>query len=47
MSVPEQSNGIAIRADGPTRRYQMGGAMIRAVDGISLEIREGESSWPC
>jgi putative ABC transport system ATP-binding protein len=33
--------GIAIRADALTRRYQMGGATIRAVDGISIEIREG------
>jgi putative ABC transport system ATP-binding protein len=42
MSVPEQNGGIAIRADALTRHYQMGGATIRAVDGISLEIREGE-----
>ena len=42
MSVPEQDGGIAIRADALTRHYQMGGATIRAVDGISLEIREGE-----
>lgn len=33
---------MAIRADELTRHYQMGGATIRAVDGISLEIREGE-----
>jgi putative ABC transport system ATP-binding protein len=42
MSVPEQNGGIAIRADALARHYQMGGATIRAVDGISLEIREGE-----
>src|SRR5580698_1943198 len=42
MSVPEQNGGIAIRADALTRHYQMGGATIRAVDGISLDIREGE-----
>ena len=42
MSVPGQNGGLAIRADGLTRHYQMGGATIRAVDGISLEIREGE-----
>src|SRR5579862_7194205 len=42
MSVLEQNGGIAIRANELTRHYQMGGATIRAVDGISLEIREGE-----
>src|SRR5580704_1603752 len=42
MSAPEQNGGAAIRADALTRHYQMGGATIRAVDGISLEIREGE-----
>jgi putative ABC transport system ATP-binding protein len=42
MSVPEQNRAMAIRADGLVRHYQMGGATIRAVDGISLEIREGE-----
>src|ERR1022692_4392008 len=42
MSVPEQNGGIAIRADALARHYQMGGATIRAVDGISLEIRAGE-----
>jgi putative ABC transport system ATP-binding protein len=42
MSIPEQNGAIAIRADGLTRRYQMGGATIRAVDGISIAIREGE-----
>jgi putative ABC transport system ATP-binding protein len=42
MNAPEQNGGLAIRADALTRYYQMGGATIRAVDGISLEIREGE-----
>jgi len=42
VSIPEQNGAVAIRADQLTRHYPMGGAMIRAVDGISLEIREGE-----
>jgi putative ABC transport system ATP-binding protein len=45
MSVPENaasSNGFAIRADRVSRHYQMGEALIRAVDQISLEIRAGE-----
>jgi putative ABC transport system ATP-binding protein len=42
VSLPEQEGALAIRADGVTRHYSMGGATIRAVDGISLEIREGE-----
>src|SRR6202043_2304573 len=45
MSVPENvasSNGFAIRADCVSRHYQMGDALIRAVDQISLEIRAGE-----
>ena len=45
MSVPENvanSNGFAIRADRVSRHYQMGDALIRAVDQISLEVRAGE-----
>jgi len=45
MSVPEnvaRSNGFAIRADHVSRHYQMGDALIRAVDQISLEVRAGE-----
>jgi putative ABC transport system ATP-binding protein len=45
MSVPEyvtSSNGFAIRADRVSRHYQMGDALIRAVDQISLEVRAGE-----
>ena len=42
MSADSQGAGVSIRADGITRYYQMGGATIRAVDGISLDIREGE-----
>jgi putative ABC transport system ATP-binding protein len=42
VSADSQGTGIAIRADNLTRHYRMGGAMIRAVDGISLEVSEGE-----
>ena len=42
MDVPEPTGAVAIRADQLTRYYPMGSAMIRAVDGISLEILEGE-----
>lgn len=36
------NNGFAIRADSVSRHYQMGAALIRAVDGVSLEVRAGE-----
>ena len=45
MSVSEASttsNGFAIRAERVSRHYQMGEALIRAVDAISLEVRTGE-----
>ena len=45
MSVsahPETSNGFAIRTELVSRHYTMGGALIRAVDQISLEVRAGE-----
>jgi len=42
VDVPEPTGAVAIRADQLTRYYPMGSAMIRAVDGISLEILEGE-----
>ncbi|HEY2547657.1 MAG TPA: ABC transporter ATP-binding protein [Candidatus Acidoferrum sp.] len=35
-------NGVAVRADRVSRHYEMGTAMIRAVDDVTLEIREGE-----
>jgi len=35
-------NGVAVRADQVSRHYQMGTAVIRAVDGVTLEIRAGE-----
>jgi putative ABC transport system ATP-binding protein len=36
------SNGLAVRTDQVQRHYQMGEALIRAVDGVSLEIAAGE-----
>jgi putative ABC transport system ATP-binding protein len=45
MNVTEtqpSSTGVAIHADHASRHYQMGGVTIRAVDQISLEIKQGE-----
>ena len=45
MNVTEtqaSTNGNAIHVDQVSRHYQMGGAIIRAVDHISLEVRAGE-----
>jgi putative ABC transport system ATP-binding protein len=39
---PVTPNGIAVRTDSVSRHYQMGDALIRAVDQISLEVRAGE-----
>jgi len=36
------SNGFAIHADHVSRYYKMGGATIRAVDQISIDVRAGE-----
>lgn len=35
-------NGFAVRADRVSRHYEMGSAVIRAVDDVTLEIRGGE-----
>ena len=35
-------NGVAVRADQVSRHYEMGTAVIRAVDGVTLEICSGE-----
>lgn len=35
-------NGLAVRAENVTRHYEMGSAVIRAVDDITLAIRAGE-----
>ncbi|MGA8072921.1 MAG: ABC transporter ATP-binding protein [Candidatus Acidiferrales bacterium] len=37
-----ENGRIAIRAEHVSRHYQMGSALIRAVDDVSLEIRSGE-----
>lgn len=37
-----EENGTAIRAEGVSRHYQMGGSVIRAVDDVSLSIKTGE-----
>jgi putative ABC transport system ATP-binding protein len=40
---PELSNnGLAVRTENLCRHYRMGGAMIRAVDGVSLQVHTGE-----
>lgn len=35
-------NGIAVRADRVSRQYQMGAAVIRAVDDVTLDVASGE-----
>src|ERR1700720_1801502 len=35
-------NGAAIRAEHVSRHYQMGSALIRAVDDVTLEVGAGE-----
>lgn len=34
--------GVAVRAENVTRHYEMGTALIRAVDDITLDVRKGE-----
>jgi len=36
------ANGDAIRTEGVTRHYRMGEALVRAVDGVTLQVRSGE-----
>ncbi|HUK23740.1 MAG TPA: ABC transporter ATP-binding protein [Terriglobales bacterium] len=36
------SNGFAVRTENLCRHYRMGQAVIRAVDGISFQVRSGE-----
>jgi putative ABC transport system ATP-binding protein len=36
------SNSSAVRAERVSRHYQMGSALIRAVDDVTLEVRSGE-----
>jgi len=44
MTVTTEShpNGLAIHTDNVQRHYQMGEALIRAVDGVTIEIAAGE-----
>jgi ABC-type lipoprotein export system ATPase subunit len=37
-----RGNGSAVRAERVSRHYQMGSALIRAVDDVTLEVRAGE-----
>ncbi|HXT73733.1 MAG TPA: ABC transporter ATP-binding protein [Candidatus Angelobacter sp.] len=40
--MPQGNNGVAIHADNVSRHYQMGAALIRAVDDVSLSVGTGE-----
>lgn len=40
--MPQGNNGVAIHADSVSRYYQMGAALIRAVDDVSLSVGTGE-----
>lgn len=42
MTIAPAVPSIAIRSENVCRHYRMGETLIRAVDGISLEIRSGE-----
>ena len=45
MNVPQETaspNGLAIRAERVSRHYQMGTALIRAVNEVSLQVGAGE-----
>jgi putative ABC transport system ATP-binding protein len=42
MNEHIHANGLAIRTDQVQRHYQMGEALIRAVDGVTLQIAPGE-----
>jgi putative ABC transport system ATP-binding protein len=42
MSESGSTNGAAIHTEMLARHYKMGSAIIRAVDGISLEVRPGD-----
>jgi len=41
MEIP-MPNSLAVRTQSLCRHYQMGEALVRAVDGISIDIRAGE-----
>lgn len=40
--MPQGNNGAAVHADNVSRHYQMGAALIRAVDDVSLSVGAGE-----
>lgn len=40
--ISTQAGTIAVRAENVYRHYRMGTSLIRAVDGVSLEVRAGE-----
>ena len=42
MTTEPHSNGLAVRTEKVQRHYRMGEALIRAIDGVSLEIAAGE-----
>jgi putative ABC transport system ATP-binding protein len=41
-AIPAAHGTVAIRSENLCRHYRMGGNVIRAVDGVSLEIHSGE-----
>lgn len=41
-SIPSTSTTIAIRSENVCRHYKMGDTLIRAVDGVSVEVPAGE-----
>ena len=41
-SISQKNNAPAIRAEQLCRHYRMGETVIRAVDGVTLEVRSGE-----
>ena len=40
--IASNSESVAIRSENLCRHYRMGDALIRAVDGVSLQVRSGE-----
>lgn len=42
MMTTGNGDGLAVRAERVTRHYEMGAAVIRAVDEITLDVRAGE-----
>jgi ABC-type lipoprotein export system ATPase subunit len=42
VALPAVSTSVAIRSENLCRHYRMGETLIRAVDGVSLEVRAGE-----